>query len=194
MSAVESFTRNIYYASIREEMTYSCKARVIAREAWGAYKMNVLCRLHRPSSYTILTAFTDLILTLGAIAAGRSKVAARAIENRRVRALVKEALETLQAKEATHYIDPVQTPSPSIASLQLRDLVMQDEHSIPVRARVWEQVEGVVEGNANVRTNMETLSSGDESRVWTWIGSANSTARRIKFAEGQAAAPGRPVV
>lgn len=175
-------------------MTYGCKARVIAREAWRAYKMNLLCGLHRRSSYTILTTFTDLILALGAIAAGRSKVTARAVENRRVRALVKDALETLQAKEAAHYIDPIQTPSPSIASLQLRDLVMQDEHSIPVRARVWEQVERVVEGNANVRTNMEVLNDGDEGRVWKWIGSANSTARRLKFAEGQASAPGRPVV
>ena len=175
-------------------MTYGCKTRVIAREAWGAYKMNVLCRLHRCLFYTILTVFTDLVLALGAIAAGRSKVTARAIENRRVRALVKEALETLQAKEAAHYIDPVQNPEPSIASLQLRDLVMQDEHSIPVRARVWEQVERVVEGNANVRTNMDVLSSGDEGRVWTWIGYANSTAQRLKFAERQTAAPGRPVV
>jgi len=128
---------------------------------------------------------------LAAVAAGRSKLSARAIENRRVRALVKEALETLRAKEAAHYIDEAQTPSPAIASLQLRDLVMQDEHSIPIRARVWEQVERVVEGNANVRTNMEVLSSGDEGRVWTWIGSANSTAQRYK---GQIPASGRPVV
>jgi len=135
-----------------------------------------------------------LVLALAAIAAGRSKVTARAIENRRVRTLVKEALETLQAKEATHYIDPVQNPSPSIASLQLRDLVMQDEHSIPVRSRVWEQVEKVVEGNANVRTNMEVMSSGDEGRVWTWIGSAGLAARRLKFAGGQTAVTGRPVV
>ena len=142
-------------------------------------------------SSAILTAFTDLVLALATIAAGRSKVTARAIENRRVRALVKEALETLQAKEAAHYIDPVQTPSPSIASLQLRDLVMQDEHSIPARARIWEQVEGVVEGNANVRTNMEVMSSGDEGRVWTWVGSAG---RRRKFVEGQTASTGRPVV
>jgi hypothetical protein len=147
-----------------------------------------------PLPFCILTAFTGLIVALAAIAAGRSKVTARAIENHRVRELVKEALETLQAKEAAHYIDPVQTPSPSIASLQLRDLVMQDEHSIPTRTRVWEQVERVVEGNANVRTNMDVMSSGDEGRQWTWIGSANTTARRLKFAEGQTAASGRPVV
>jgi len=145
-------------------------------------------------SSTILTAFTDLILASAAIVAGRSKVTARAIENRRVRALVKEALETLQAKEAANYIDPVQTPLPSVASLQLRDLVMQDEHSTPVRVRVWEQVERVVEGNANVRTNMEVMSSGDEGRVWTWIGNAGVAARRLQLAEGQTAASGRPVV
>lgn len=145
-------------------------------------------------SSAILTAFTDLVLALATVAAGRSKVTARAIENRRIRALVKEALETLQAKEAAYYIDSVQTPSPSIASLQLRDLVMQDEHSIPARARVWEQVERVVEGNANVRTNMEVMSNGDEGRVWTWIGSAGVATRRLKFVEGQTAATGRPVV
>jgi len=166
---------NAYYASIREEMTYGCRAYVVAREAWEAYKMNMLY----------------LILALAAIAAGRSKLTAPTTENRRVRALVKEALETLRAKEAAHYIDSVQTPSPSISSLQLRDLVMQDEHSIPVRVRVWEQVERVVEGNANVRTNMEVMSSGDEGRVWRWIGSAGSAAR---FVEGWTAASGRPIV
>ena len=35
-----------------------------------------------------------------------------------------------------------------------------------------QSVERVVEGNANVRTNLEEVEGGDEQRVWQWVGSA----------------------
>jgi len=61
---------------------------------------------------------------------------------------------------------------------------MAEEHSITTRARVWEQVEKIVEENSNVRSNMEITTSGDEGRVWTWIGGrqfvdSSPTGRRI---------------
>jgi hypothetical protein len=31
-------------------------------------------------------------------------------------------------------------------------------------------VERVVEGNANVRANLEEVRGGDEMRVWRWVG------------------------
>jgi hypothetical protein len=41
-------------------------------------------------------------------------------------------------------------------SLQLRDLVLQDEHSVAARTRLWTRVERVAEGNANVRANLDS--------------------------------------
>ena len=40
---------------------------------------------------------------------------------------------------------------------------------------MWAPVERVVEGNANVRTNLEEVEGGDEQRVWRWVGSAGRT-------------------
>lgn len=74
-----------------------------------------------------------------------------------------------------------------MSSLQLRDVILQDEHSIPVRRRLWDQVEGVVEGNANVRVNMEEVEGGDELRVWRWVGS--SRGRRIEGVESNPPSP-----
>ncbi len=100
----------------------------------------------------------------------------------RVRAaeLVQVALDTLRNQELAHHIDPVTAPQPFLSSLQLRDLILQDEHSIDTRKRIWDQVERVVESNANVRTNLEEVSGGDEMRVWRWVGSTSSGASPIR--------------
>lgn len=94
------------------------------------------------------------------------------LENKRVSELVQIALDTLRNQEIAHHTDPVTEPQPYLSSLQLRDLILQDEHSIPTRRRLWDQVERVVEGNANVRANLEEIEGGDETRVWRWVGSA----------------------
>jgi len=52
----------------------------------------------------------------------------------------------------------------------LRDLVLQGEHSIPARRRIWDRVEKIVEGNTNVKATMEELEGGDEGKVWRWVG------------------------
>lgn len=119
--------------------------------------------------------FTGLL-----VMAARSKLARKALERRRVRGLVKDALDRIREQEARHYLDPVGYPSAVLSSLQLRDEVMADEHSIATRQRLWQQVEKIVEENSNVRSNMEIMPSGDEGRVWTWIGSGN---RRIEFGD-----------
>lgn len=51
---------------------------------------------------------------------------------------------------------------------------MQEEHSVSIRRRLWDRVERVVEGNANVRVNIEEVDGGDELRVWRWVGSSRS--------------------
>jgi hypothetical protein len=91
-------------------------------------------------------------------------------ENKRVAELVQVTLDTLRNQELAHHTDPITARQPYLSSLQLRDLILQDEHSIPARRRVWGRVEGVVEGNANVRANLEEVKGGDEMRVWRWIG------------------------
>ena len=91
-------------------------------------------------------------------------------EDKRVAELVQLALATLRNQEIAHHTDPVTSPAPYLSSLQLRDLVLQDEHSVAARARLWKRVERIVEGNANVRANLEEVPGGDELRVWRWVG------------------------
>ena len=88
--------------------------------------------------------------------------------------LVQIALDLLRNEELAHHVDPITTPNPSLSSLQLCDRVLQDEHSIPARRRLWSKVERVVEGNANVRVNHEELAGGDEAKVWRWIGGSGA--------------------
>lgn len=102
----------------------------------------------------------------------RRSRAQRQIEQKRVAELVQIALDTLRNQELAHHTDPVTAPHPYLSSLQLRDLILQEQHSISVRKRLWDQVERVVEGNANVRVNLEEVQGGDEHRVWRWVGTA----------------------
>jgi hypothetical protein len=123
-------------------------------------------------------SFSNIIHFLGAIAAivaiylGKLRRRSQRAETKRIAQLVQIALDTLRNQEFAHHTDPVSAPHAYLSSLQLRDLIMQDEHSIPVRRRIWERVERVVEGNANVRANLEEVSGGDEMRVWRWVGGA----------------------
>jgi hypothetical protein len=84
-----------------------------------------------------------------------------------------------------HHTDPVTAPYAYLSSLQLRDLILQEEHSIPARRKVWEQVENIVEGNANVRVNLEEVEGGDELRVWRWVGSSRRPTK-ISYEEREA--------
>jgi hypothetical protein len=102
----------------------------------------------------------------------KGKIVSRQIESRRVGDLVQVALDTLSNQEIAHHTDPVTAPRAYLSSLHLRDLILQDEHSIPARRRLWDKVQKVVEGNTNVRASMEELEGGDEGRVWRWVGGA----------------------
>ena len=136
---------------------------------------------------------TDSAGFLAAILAAflvRLRYARSRAESRRVAELVQIALDTLRNQELAHHTDPVLTPQPYLSSLQLRDLILQEEHSIPARRRLWDQVENVVEGNANVRTNMEEVEGGDELRVWRWIGS--SRGGRVENILGSKSSPSTP--
>ena len=102
----------------------------------------------------------------------RRRQARRAVEDDQVTTLVTVALDCLRNQELAHHTDPVTVTRSYLSSLQLRDLVLQDIHDVSKRKRLWSRVERVVEGNANVRTNLQEVDGGDEQRVWEWVGSS----------------------
>ncbi|KAH6918620.1 Man1-Src1p-C-terminal domain-containing protein [Coprinopsis sp. MPI-PUGE-AT-0042] len=144
-----------YLASKEANLTWDCVVTVKARDIWAAWRG---------------TAFGGLVAIVVSILA-RLRIAQKKAEARRVGELVQIALDTLRNQELAHHTDPVTTPHPYLSSIQLRDVILQNEHSIPTRRRLWDQVEHIVEGNANVRANLEEIEGGDELRVWRWVGS-----------------------
>ncbi|KAG1782456.1 Man1-Src1p-C-terminal domain-containing protein [Suillus placidus] len=155
-----------YLAHKTPHLTWNCQLTVKSRELWEQWRASV---------YASIGCLCALYFIK------RSR-ALRQIEGRRVAELVQIALDTLRNQELAHHTDPVTAPHPYLSSLQLRDLILQDEHSISVRRRVWDQVERVVEGNANVRANLEEVQGGDELRVWRWVGSTGGPDfRKVQF-------------
>lgn len=112
---------------------------------------------------------------MGFIYLSSTRRSKRRLEFERNGKLVQIALETLQNQEFAHYTDPVSTPQPFISSIQLRDLLLQEETSVSARRKVWEKIEKIVEENANVRANLEEMYGGDELRVWRWVGSTGGS-------------------
>ncbi|KAF8507246.1 Man1-Src1p-C-terminal domain-containing protein [Gautieria morchelliformis] len=146
-----------YIAAVRIHLDLPCKIRVVARNTWNEWKGYV---------------FASLLLIISAYWT-KGKIAARQMESRRVGDLVQVALDRLRNQELAHHTDPVSTPHIYLSSLHLRDVILQDEHSIPARRRLWDKVEKIVEGNTNVRASVEELIGGDEGRVWRWVGGAH---------------------
>ncbi|ESK96939.1 hypothetical protein Moror_6517 [Moniliophthora roreri MCA 2997] len=157
-----------YLAHRSPMMTWDCQLKVKSREVWAEWQMTVFG----------IFALIALYYT------SRYRRTRQKAERSRVASLVQVALETLRHQETVHHIDPVSAPQPYLSSLQLRDLVLQEEHSVSMRARLWEKVEKVVEGNANVRTNMEEVSGGDEMRVWRWVGATGGPVTPMKLDYG----------
>ncbi|KAH9027658.1 Man1-Src1p-C-terminal domain-containing protein [Lactarius hengduanensis] len=141
-----------YIAHGTPTLDWTCALTVKSREVWKQWRGRV---------------FGTIVAVLGMFILRRRRVQAH-IEGKRVSELVQLALATLRNQEIAHHTDPVNAPF--LSSLQLRDLVLQDEHSVAARARLWERVERVVEGNTNVRANLEEVPGGDELRVWRWVG------------------------
>jgi len=175
---------NRYLAHKTPQLSWNCQFTVKSREIWEQWRASVYGKAYEHilmfRSLTILcSASIACVCALYFIKRSR---ALRQMEGRRVAELVQIALDTLRNQELAHHTDPVTAPQPYLSSLQLRDLILQDEHSISTRRRVWDQVERVVEGNANVRANLEEVKGGDELRVWRWIGSTGGPEfRKVQF-------------
>ena len=71
----------------------------------------------------------------------KRRIANRRVEDQQIAELVQITLDALRNQELAHNMDPVTAPYPYLSSLQLRDYVLQNEHSIPARRRLWERVE-----------------------------------------------------
>ncbi|THH32114.1 hypothetical protein EUX98_g2065 [Antrodiella citrinella] len=147
-----------YVAHKTLKMDWACAAKVKVRESWKQWRNQIF----------------GMIMSALALVALRQRRARSGVESRRVATLVQTALESMRNQELAHHTDPVTAPHPYLSSLQLRDLILQDEHSVGTRRRLWERVERVVEANANVRTNLEEVAGGDEMRVWRWVGGAGT--------------------
>ncbi|KAJ1951525.1 hypothetical protein FBU59_000097 [Linderina macrospora] len=147
-----------------------------------------LCRLRRFALSALIGNMTSVLSGVGlfvvALIASR-RIAAHRAEVRAADALVGSALDRLKRQARRHYLDPALSPSPSIPSMQLRDLLLlsSDPSSTAAdggaadsayfdprtRASVWDRVRVVVERNANVRCRT-TAVRGEPMRVWEWIG------------------------
>ncbi|KAF9792382.1 Man1-Src1p-C-terminal domain-containing protein [Thelephora terrestris] len=146
-----------YLAHETPNMTWDCVLTVKARETWSQHQRTV---------FLLITSFVAYLFN-------RSRRARKQIENRRVAELVEVVLDILRNREMQHHTDPVLAPTAYVSSLGLRDQVMHGESLYPARKeRLWERVESIVEGNVNVRTNIEEVSGGHETRVWQWVGGA----------------------
>ncbi|KAJ3733039.1 Man1-Src1p-C-terminal domain-containing protein [Lentinula guzmanii] len=145
-----------YLAHKTPSLSWTCNITVKSRDTWNEWRGTV-------------AALSVIFLSVYASSNRRAK---KKFESRRIAEFVQIALDALQHQEVAHYTDPVSTPQPFLSSIQLRDRVLLNEHSVSVRQKVWEKVEKVVEGNANVRANMEEVYGGDELRVWRWVGGA----------------------
>ncbi|KAG6330300.1 hypothetical protein ID866_8790 [Astraeus odoratus] len=152
----EDMSGRRYLAHKVPNMTLSCQLIVKVRELWLQW---------RGTLFGCIAGYCALYFL-------RRSRAQRQSEGKRVAELVQITLDTLRNQELAHHTDPVTAPQPYLSSIQLRDLILQEEHSISARRRLWDQVERVVESNANVRANLEEVQGGDELRVWRWVGTA----------------------
>ncbi|KAH7889731.1 Man1-Src1p-C-terminal domain-containing protein [Phlebopus sp. FC_14] len=153
----EDMSGKRYLAHKAPNLTLICQITLEFRRMWQRWRTTVFGFL---AGVCVLYLFK------------RSRVQ-RQIEGKRIAELVQIALDMLRNQELAHHTDPVTALHPYLSSLQLRDLILQDEHSISARRKLWDQVERVVEGNANVRANLEEVHGG-ELRVWRWVGSAGT--------------------
>ncbi|CAE7161605.1 unnamed protein product [Rhizoctonia solani] len=142
-----------WVASKRLAMGTLCRVKVGARETWAEWQMH----------------FYTLVATIIGAFWSRSKLASKRRESRRIAELAAVALDLVRNQEIAHHTDAVRSPHVYVSSLHLRDMILQEEHNVHERMRLWSKVAKIVEGNANIRANIEEVA-GDETRVWRWIG------------------------
>ncbi|WVQ76667.1 hypothetical protein IAR50_006341 [Cryptococcus sp. DSM 104548] len=143
------------YAAARTDLTLVCRGKLEAADLLDRWKSQL--------------GSTAAVLAL--IAYIRSELARRKQDKYRATSLASVALKRIQDQEQLHYTDPVSTPHPFIPRDQLRDLVMPHKGATlgGSKARMWDKVVELVEGNANV-TVREQEVKGEIWKTWEWSG------------------------
>jgi len=111
---------------------------------------------------------------------GKHALTTRRTTSSKAKQLAGLALDKLATQAALHAEDPVGVPEPYVSMVALRDDVLREEFSARERARLWDVVKKLVEGNANVRSMVREGRTGEVSRVWEWIGAV----QRIESPDG----------
>ncbi|KNZ47272.1 hypothetical protein VP01_655g9 [Puccinia sorghi] len=136
-------------------------------------EMGLKCRLKLGLLKT-LKKFKLILISVALLVSGwlyiRLTISRIGSEKQRVRELVEVALTKLRDESWLHHTNPSLSPGPpTLASAQLRDLILSYDHSPINRQKVWKKVEKIVEGNSNVRTKVSEIR-GESIKVWEWIG------------------------
>ncbi|KDN51478.1 hypothetical protein RSAG8_00023, partial [Rhizoctonia solani AG-8 WAC10335] len=185
---------NQWVASKRMSMGTVCRIRVGARETWSEWQIHfytliatIIGAFWTRSKLALKRRESRRIAELAGVALDcvldtfqarletsfafwtRSKLALKRRESRRIAELAGVALDLVRNQEIAHHTDAVRSPHAYVSSLHLRDMVLQDEHNVHKRMQLWSKVAKIVEGNANIRANIEEVA-GDETRVWRWVG------------------------
>lgn len=146
----------------------------LATSSFGLAEIGLKCRL-KLGVFKLIKKFKLLIISLCLGAFGwiylRITISRIGQEKEKVRELVELALNKLRDESWIHHTNPSLSPNPpTLASAQLRDLILSYDHSPLNRQKLWKKVEKIVEGNSNVRTKVSEIR-GESIKVWEWIGS-----------------------
>ncbi|WAR56292.1 hypothetical protein PtB15_7B138 [Puccinia triticina] len=155
-------------------------AQIVREDGWLATRdfkqldMGLKCRLKLGLLKT-LKKFKLILLSILLALAGwvylKLEFSRIGQEKQKVRELVELALTKLRDESWIHHTNPALSPQPpTLASAQLRDLILSYDHSPVNRQKLWKKVEKIVEGNSNVRTKVSEIR-GESIKVWEWIGS-----------------------
>ncbi|KAJ1310217.1 hypothetical protein OPQ81_006959 [Rhizoctonia solani] len=118
-----------WVASKRLSMGTLCRVKVGVRETWDEWQMHF---------YTLIATVVGAFWT-------RSKIASKHRESRRIAELAAVALDLVRNQQIAHHTDPVRSPHVYVSSLHLRDMVLQEEHNVHERMRLWSKVAKIVE-------------------------------------------------
>lgn len=85
----------------------------------------------------------------------------------KVAKLVSAVLDKLQAQARSSKDDSSERTKPFIGSIQLRDLLLNEENA-KIKNTIWELVTKRVELNSNVSRNVVEVH-GEIMKVWEWV-------------------------
>ncbi|TFY54662.1 hypothetical protein EVJ58_g8723 [Rhodofomes roseus] len=159
-----------YVAHRRPHLTWGCTLRLNTGGGWTKWR------------YHIAAGGVGLVIIMTI----RRRRLATAAEDERARHTAQTVFMRLQSQShaQAHGRDPAADRRPYLFSLRLRDELLQGEHSVAVRQRIWLKVAQIVEANTNIQTSLEETDEGDEMVTWRWLGSFRTSLDAAAVAYG----------